>query len=154
MIALICTAAQRDHFHLLNAGIEASFSRPFAPSNLLDHLRGLVGINRAAAIDGVVTYGDIEMNTATHQVRRDGRSIRLSPTEFKLLRHFLQRPEQVISRDQLKEAAWNLTVHVETRTIDVHVGRLRKALRTSTGGDVIRTVRSVGYALSEKDLAG
>ena len=153
VIALISAGAEWDHVHLLKAGIEASFSRPIVPANLLEHLRVLLDSDRRDEAGGIVAYADIEMNTVTYQVRRNGRSVRLSPTEFKLLRRFLLRPEQVISRDELRAAAWTDAAYVGPRTIDVHVGRLRKALKSPCGSDLIRTVRSVGYALSEKDLS-
>ena len=153
VIALISAGAERDHVHLRKVGVEASFSRPIVPANLLEHLRALLDSDRREEVEGVVAYADIEMNTVTYQVRRNGRSVRLSPTEFKLLRRFMQRPEQVISRDELRTAAWADAAYVGPRTIDVHVGRLRRALKSPCGSDLIRTVRSVDYALSERDLS-
>lgn len=152
VIALISAGAERDHVHLLKAGVEASFSRPIVPANLLEHLRTLLDSDRGDEAGGIVAYADIEMNTVTYQVRCNGRSVRLSPTEFKLLRHFLENPEKVITRQELQEAAWQKAVHVGPRTVDVHVGRLRRALKTPSKFDLIHTVRSIGYALSEDAL--
>src|SRR3546814_19431886 len=90
------------------------------------------------------------MELITERVRRGGRDIHLSPSEFKILRHLLQHPEQVSTREELKNAAWQGNVHVGRRTIDVQVGRLRKALLSASDRDLIRTARSVGYALSNQ----
>jgi two-component system phosphate regulon response regulator PhoB len=97
------------------------------------------------------------MDLASHRVRRDGQEIHLGPTEYRLLRYFLQRPERVFSREQLLDAVWGRDIFVEQRTVDVHIRRLRKALNVVGEVDIIRTVRSAGYALdmtsSDDDLA-
>ena len=95
-------------------------------------------------------YADVEMDTATHRVRRGERNIHLTPIEYRLLKHFLAYPEKVFTREQLAEAAWSPKAEVGERTVDVHVGRLRRALGAAPDDELIRTVRSVGYALSEK----
>ena len=95
-------------------------------------------------------YADVEMDTATHRVRRGERSIHLTPIEYRLLKHFLAHPEEVFTREQLAEAAWSSEAQVGERTVDVHVGRLRRALGAAPDDELIRTVRSVGYALSGK----
>ncbi|MFP3344669.1 winged helix-turn-helix domain-containing protein, partial [Halomonas sp. SIMBA_159] len=89
------------------------------------------------------------MDLAAHRVRRGGRDIHLGPTEFRLLRHFLQHPGRVFSREQLLDVVWGHDVYVEPRTVDVHIRRLRKALNTDNEVDLIRTVRSAGYALDQ-----
>ena len=88
------------------------------------------------------------MDLASYRVWRGGREIHLSPTEFKLLRRLLERPEQVVTRHELRIAAWPRNIHVGPRTIDVHVGRLRRALSMGTEANLVRTIRSVGWALS------
>jgi len=95
-----------------------------------------------------IQYADIEMDLASYRVWRGGREIHLSPTEFKLLRRLLERPEQVVTRHDLRIAAWPRNIHVGPRTIDVHVGRLRRALSMGTETNLVRTIRSVGWALS------
>lgn len=152
VIALISRGAERDQVRLLKAGVDASFSRPIVPAELVEHLRAMLGTGRTVTREELVAYADIEMNTAMYRVQRNGRNIHLSLTEFRLLHHLLMHPEQVITRDELKNAAWQDNVHVGPRTVDVHVGRLRKALNAVSKTDLIRTVRSVGYALSDKAL--
>ena len=94
-----------------------------------------------------LSYAGIEMSLDTYSVRRKGHEIRLGPIEFRILRHLLQNPGKVFSRTDLIGAAWPENIHVEERTVDVHIGRLRKSLNSVSGADVIRTVRSAGYAL-------
>jgi two-component system phosphate regulon response regulator PhoB len=91
------------------------------------------------------------MDLAAHRVRRAGRPIHLGPTEFRLLRHFLRQPRRVFSREQLLDAVWGHDVYVEARTVDVHIRRLRKALNEGGGADILRTVRTAGYALDEAE---
>jgi len=95
----------------------------------------------------VVAVGDIEMDRAAHRVRRGGVEVHLGPTEYRLLDHLIQHPGEVFSREQLLDAVWGSDVYVEARTVDVHVGRLRKALNIDGATDPIRTVRSAGYSL-------
>ncbi|MEY2883473.1 MAG: hypothetical protein RL490_1197, partial [Pseudomonadota bacterium] len=100
---------------------------------------------------GALDYAGITMDTTAHRVTRDGQAVPLGPTEFRLLRHFLEHPGRVFSREQLLDAVWGRDVYVEQRTVDVHIRRLRKAVNSTAGTeelpDVIRTVRSAGYAL-------
>jgi two-component system phosphate regulon response regulator PhoB len=97
----------------------------------------------------VICVGDIEMDRGAHRVRRAGVEVHLGPTEYKLLDHLIQHPGRVFSREQLLDAVWGSDVYVEARTVDVHVGRLRKALNIEGVSDPIRTVRSAGYSLDE-----
>ena len=99
--------------------------------------------------DEVLSSGDLTMDLARHQVRRGERQIQLGPTEFRLLRHFLEHPGRVFSREQLLDAAWGRDAYVEQRTVDVHIRRLRKALNAPGEKDPIRTVRSAGYAFED-----
>jgi two-component system phosphate regulon response regulator PhoB len=101
----------------------------------------------------VVKIGDLEMDRTAYRVRRRGRDVHLGPTEFKLLDHLIQHPGRVFSREQLLDAVWGSDVYVEARTVDVHVGRLRKALNIEGVRDPIRTVRSAGYALDDQFAA-
>ena len=97
---------------------------------------------------GLLVFSDIEMDLAAHRVMRAGRGVHLGPTEFRLLRYFLEHPGRVFSREQLLNAVWGPNIYVETRTVDVHIRRLRKALNRDRGvPDLIRTVRAAGYAL-------
>jgi two-component system, OmpR family, phosphate regulon response regulator PhoB len=92
-------------------------------------------------------FGDIAMDLSAHRVTRDNAQIHLGPTEFRLLRHFMEHPGRVFSREQLLDAVWGKDVYVEARTVDVHIRRLRIALNGNDHADVIRTVRAAGYAL-------
>jgi two-component system phosphate regulon response regulator PhoB len=94
-----------------------------------------------------LSYAGLEMDTAAHRVRHEGRAIPLGPTEYRLLRHFLRHPEKVFSREQLLEGVWPQNEEIEMRTVDVHIRRLRGALSNAGAGDLIRTIRSEGYSL-------
>jgi len=96
-----------------------------------------------------VTFGDLVLHRAAHRLRRGEREVHLAPTEYRLLDHLIQHPGRVFSREQLLDAVWGSEVYVEARTVDVHVGRLRKALVEKGERDPIRTVRSAGYSLDE-----
>jgi len=102
---------------------------------------------RPAAAGLQLTYDDILLDSETHKVFRDGTALRLGPTEFRLLATFMEKPGRVFSREQLLDRVWGRDIYVDTRTVDVHVGRLRKALCQHGGGDPLRTVRGAGYAL-------
>jgi len=94
-----------------------------------------------------IRHGDIVIDRVAHRVKREGREVHLGPTEFRLLDYLMQHPGRVFSREQLLDAVWGSDVYVEARTVDVHIGRLRKALNLSDESDPIRTVRSAGYSL-------
>ena len=152
IVALISPGAEVDHVQLLKAGIDDAFTRPISPAKLVGRMRGILsGEHSTTSFPDVrLQYADIEMDPTTHRVRRNGKEIHLGPIEFKLLRHLLQTPEQVFSRDELIGAAWPDNVYVGLRTVDVHMGRLRRALKTAAKHDIIRTVRAAGYALSDQ----
>lgn len=151
VVALIAPGAESQHIELLKSGIDESFVRPSAPAKLLAYLHSRLGTGRQPGQrpDGARTlnYGDIEMRIDTHHVRCNGNEIALGPIEFRLLRHLLENPEKVHSRDELIAVAWPSNVYVGPRTVDVHVSRLRQSLKQSSHRDVIRTVRLGGYAL-------
>lgn len=120
------------------------------PRAIVAGIRRALRRDRPSADARRLDYADVEMDTATHRVRRGERSIHLTPIEYRLLKHFLVHPEEVFTREQLAEAAWSSEAQVGERTVDVHVGRLRRALGVAPDDELIRTVRSVGYALCEK----
>jgi two-component system phosphate regulon response regulator PhoB len=156
VVALIAPGAENQHLALLKAGIDESFVRPLAPANLAGYLRSKLGTRRQFGLRSdskmLLTYGDIEMQLDTHHVHCNGREVLLGPIEFKLLRHMLENPEKVLSRDDLIEAAWPGNVYVGPRTVDVHISRLRRSLKQSSHIDAIRTVRLGGYALESHSL--
>lgn len=153
VVALIRPGAEEQHVDLLKAGVDEIFIRPFAPAKLLDFLRAkLTDVRVDSGADGrdqVLIYGGIEMSLIHYRVCRNGKKIHLGPIEFRLLHHLIKSPGKVFSRDELISAAWPENIFVELRTVDVHIGRLRKALECLEGTDMIRTVRSAGYALRE-----
>jgi two-component system phosphate regulon response regulator PhoB len=156
IVALIDPSDEWRYVQLLKAGADNIFVRPILPAKLIDEIRGVLrtpgrlnsGLNNGGSSGQIMRYADIEMDPTTYRVRRSGREIHLSPIEFKLLYRLLSHPEQVVTREELHSAAWRDNIHVGPRTVDVHVGRLRKALTSVGGKSLIRTVRSVGYALS------
>lgn len=134
--------------YLLAAGADECFAGPVVPRQLMRRIRDLLGRARGGAGPRLLRHADIEMDMASYRVHRDGRTVNLGPTEFRLLRILLERPGKVFSRDELIAKAWLNNVHLGSRTVDVHVGRLRKSLKTQSAADPIRTVRSVGYKLT------
>ncbi len=110
-------------------------------------MRALLRRASPSFAEETLEFADVTMNLASHKVRRGGRAIRLGPTEFRLLRHFMEHPDRVFTREQLLDAVWGRDVFVGPRTVDTHVRRLRKALNTGGHRDLIRTVRAAGYAL-------
>ena len=122
-------------------------------TELLARLRAVLRRIRPSLAEDVVSVGDIEMDRAAHRVRRAGNGVHLGPTEYRLLDHLIQHPGRVFRREQLLDAVWGSDVYVEARTVDVHVGRLRKALNIEGAADPIRTVRSAGYSLDSANVA-
>ncbi|GAB4180603.1 MAG: phosphate regulon transcriptional regulator PhoB [Thalassobaculales bacterium] len=147
IIMLTARGEEGDKVRGLNAGADDYITKPFSPGELMARVRAVLRRSRPAAEAETLRCGDIAMDTAAHRVKRGGRDIHLGPTEFRLLRHFLEHPGRVFSREQLLDSVWGADVYVEPRTVDVHIRRLRKALIEPGEGDPIRTVRSAGYAL-------
>jgi two-component system phosphate regulon response regulator PhoB len=112
-------------------------------------VRAVLRRARPATGEDLLTYAGVVMDLSSHRVLRNGRPIHLGPTEFRLLRFLMERPGRVYSREQLLDAVWGRDIYVEPRTVDVHIRRLRKALNQPEDSDLIRTVRSAGYALDE-----
>ncbi|WP_245521378.1 response regulator transcription factor [Rhizobium azibense] len=155
-VALVGPGAEGRFIDLLKAGIDENFVRPVAPLKLLAFLRDRVlfqsGSHRRAGDGRILTYASVELDTVRHSVRRFGISIHLGPIEFRLLQFFMENREQACSRAQLIEAGWPERRYVDAKTVNVHVGRLRKALSVAGGSDLIRTVRSSGYLLDASQL--
>src|SRR5206468_7884578 len=116
-------------------------------NELIARVRAVIRRTQKEPEDGVLRYVDLEMDLVAHRAYRAGKAIHLGPTEFRLLRHFLQNPRRVFSREQLLDRVWGHDAELELRTVDVHIRRLRKALNGDGGADLLRTVRAVGYAL-------
>jgi two-component system phosphate regulon response regulator PhoB len=147
IIMLTARAEEGDRVRGLETGADDYVTKPFSPRELVARVRALLRRLRPALSGGTLDYGGIVMDTGAHKVTREGRAVQLGPTEFRLLRHFLEHPGRVFSREQLLDAVWGRDVYVEQRTVDVHIRRLRKAINLGDLPDLIRTVRSAGYAL-------
>ena len=145
VIALIDPAAEGNGAGPAEVDLDEAVSERVSLENLVECLRA-----RLRNAPRLRKFADVEMDLDMYQVRRNGRNVRLGPIEYRLLRHFLEKPRQVLSRAELIDAAWTKKVYVGPRTVDVHMGRLRKALNSESERDLIRTVRSVGYALSDQ----
>jgi two-component system, OmpR family, phosphate regulon response regulator PhoB len=151
IIMMTARSEESDRIRGLDTGADDYVTKPFSTTELLARVRAVLRRIRPALADDTLTYGDITMDKVSHRVKRAGRDIHLGPTEYRLLDHLMQYPGRVFSREQLLDAVWGSDVYVEARTVDVHVGRLRKALNNPGETDLIRTVRSAGYSL---DLRG
>lgn len=153
VIMLTARGEDADRVRGLDTGADDYLTKPFSMTELLARIRAVLRRIRPALADDVVSFADISIDRSSHRVRRAGRDIHLGPTEYKLLDHFLSHPGRVFSREQLLDAVWGAGVYVDARTVDVHIGRLRKAISEPGEPDPIRTVRSAGYAL-DTSLAG
>jgi len=153
VIMLTARGEDADRVRGLDTGADDYLTKPFSMTELLARIRAVLRRIRPALAEDVVSFGDISIDRSSHRVRRAGRDIHLGPTEYKLLDHFLSHPGRVFSREQLLDAVWGSGVYVDARTVDVHIGRLRKALTEPGEPDPIRTVRSAGYSL-DTALAG
>jgi len=153
IIMLTARGEEADRIRGLDTGADDYICKPFSVSELLARIRAVLRRAQPALASELLKFGDITVDRASHRVRRGARDIHLGPTEFRLLDHLIRFPGRVFSREQLLDAVWGSDVYVETRTVDVHIGRLRKALNESGKPDPIRTVRSAGYALNESVLS-
>jgi two-component system phosphate regulon response regulator PhoB len=145
---LTARGEETDRIRGLDTGADDYVIKPFAMTELSARIRAVLRRIRPGLSEDQVHRGDLIIDRVAHRVRRSGEEIHLGPTEFRLLDHFMQNPGRVFSREQLLDAVWGREVYVEARTVDVHVGRLRKALnRKDSDIDPIRTVRSAGYSL-------
>jgi len=147
IIMLTARGEETDRIRGLDTGADDYVVKPFSMTELAARIRAVLRRLRPGLAEDRVRCGDIVMDRVAHRVKRGGKEVHLGPTEFRLLDHFMQHPGRVFSREQLLDAVWGSDVYVEARTVDVHIGRLRKALGASEGGDPIRTVRSAGYSL-------
>jgi len=147
IIMLTARGEEGDKLRGLDSGADDYVTKPFSPSELIARIRAVMRRARPAAEDETLRYEDLVMDLASYRVRRNGREIHLGPTEFRLLRHLMENQGRVFSREQLLDTVWGQDVYVEPRTVDVHIRRLRKALNGDADIDLIRTVRSAGYAL-------
>lgn len=146
IVMLTARGEEGDRIRGLDTGADDYVVKPFQMSELLARLRAVMRRIRPALADDKIAAGDVTLDRASHRVKRDGKDVHLGPTEFRLLEYLMQHPGRVFSREQLLDAVWGSEVYVEARTVDVHIGRLRRALNAGFDFDPIRTVRSAGYS--------
>jgi two-component system phosphate regulon response regulator PhoB len=151
IIILTARGEETDRIRGLDTGADDYVVKPFSMTELTARIRAVLRRIRPGLAEDRIRHGDIVIDRVAHRVKRGGREVHLGPTEFRLLDYLMQHPGRVFSREQLLDAVWGSDVYVEARTVDVHIGRLRKALNQDVEGDPIRTVRSAGYSL---DLDG
>jgi two-component system phosphate regulon response regulator PhoB len=149
VIMLTARGEEADRIRGLDTGADDYLTKPFSIPELIARVRALLRRARPTISSEVATFGDLILDRETRRVHRASREVHLGPTEFRLLDCLLQRPGRVYSREQLLDLVWGRDVYVEVRTVDVHIGRLRKALNRRGERDPIRTVRAAGYALDE-----
>jgi len=147
IIMLTARGEESDRVRGLDCGADDYIVKPFSPSELVTRVRAVLRRLRPAFEAEVIQFADVTMDLAEFRVTRGGGAVRLAPTEFRLLRHFMEHPGRVFSREQLLDAVWGCEIYLELRTVDVHVRRLRRTLNAGGKQDIIRTVRAAGYAM-------
>ncbi len=147
VIMVTARTEDQDAVRGLNTGADDYITKPFSMESLLARMRALLRRSGAVPVRGQHEFHDIVMDLTAHRVQRNGRPIHLGPTEFRLLEFLMQHPRRVFSREELLNSVWGPDIHVEPRTVDVHIRRLRKSINGDGELDVVRTVRAAGYAL-------
>lgn len=147
VIMLTARSEENDRVRGLDSGADDYVVKPFSPTELVARLRAVIRRTQPNAGEELLQFADVTLDLAAYKVTRAGKGVHLGPTEFRLLRHLMRHPGRVFSREQLLDAVWGHDVYVEARTVDVHIRRLRKALNAEGEGDIVRTVRSAGYAI-------
>lgn len=147
IIMLSARSEEVDKVRGLETGADDYVVKPYAVSELLARVRTQLRRVRPSTVGQVLVFDDIQLDAETHRVTRMGEQLKLGPTEFRLLATLMEKPGRVWSREQLLDRVWGRDIYVDTRTVDVHVGRLRKVLMQNGGPDPLRTVRGAGYAL-------
>src|ERR687890_1007147 len=150
IVMLTARGEEADRIRGFETGADDYVTKPFSPRELVARVAAVLRRVRPALASEQLAYADIEMDVAAHRVRRDGKQVPLGPTEFRLLRHFLEHPGRVFSRERLLDAVWSHDPDIDARTVDVHVRRLRQALNAGDRPDLIRTVRSAGFSLDSQ----
>jgi len=149
IIMLTARGEETDRIRGLETGADDYVTKPFSPRELVARVRAVLRRVRPALAGEVLAYADLEMDVANHKVKRGGKTLQLGPTEYRLLKHFMEHPGRVFARERLLDAVWGQDADIDLRTVDVHIRRLRGALAKAPGPDLIRTVRSAGYALDQ-----
>ncbi len=147
IIMLTARGEETDRVRGLDTGADDYIVKPVSMSELAARVRAVLRRVRPGLAEDTVRHGDIVLDRVAHRVKRGDREVHLGPTEFRLLDHLMRNPRRVFSREQLLDTVWGADIYVEARTVDVHVGRLRKALMAGGEPDPVRTVRSAGYSM-------
>jgi two-component system phosphate regulon response regulator PhoB len=150
IIMLTARGEESERVRGLSTGADDYIVKPFSVPELLARVSALLRRSSPERIADILAYGELELDREKKRVSRNGHAIDLGPTEFRLLEFLMERPGRVFSREQLLDGVWGRDVYIDERTVDVHVGRLRKALNRGHADDPIRTVRGAGYALDDK----
>lgn len=149
IIMLTARGEESDRVRGLSTGADDYLVKPFSTPEFIARVRALLRRAKPEVLSTVLKVGDIMLDRESHRVYRKKSEIKLGPTEFRLLEFMMQHPGRVFSRSQLLDNVWGETIYIDERTVDVHVGRLRKAVNTPRSPDVIRTIRGAGYAINE-----
>lgn len=149
IIMLTARGDESDRVRGLSVGADDYVVKPFSAPELIARVRALLRRSRPERVAARLAAGDIDLDRETRRARRGGREVHLGPTEFRLLEYLMEKPGRVFSRAQLLDSVWGLSAEIDERTVDVHVGRLRKALVRGREKDPIRTVRGMGYSFDE-----
>ena len=149
VIMLTARGDEQERVRGLAIGADDYVVKPFSTPELMARVKALLRRAKPERISSRLSFGDVELDREMHRVMRSAREVRLGPTEFRLLEHLMEKPGRVYSRAQLLDAVWGSTAEIDERTVDVHVGRLRKALVQGDEPDPLRTVRGAGYSFDE-----
>ncbi len=150
VIMLTARGEETERIRGLATGADDYVVKPFSTPELMARVRAILRRSKPEVLSSMLRAGDIELDRTTHRVRRATREVHLGPTEFRLLEFLMQSPGRVFSREQLLDGVWGRDVYVDERTVDVHIGRLRKAMNRGKARDPIRTVRGAGYAFNDQ----
>jgi two-component system phosphate regulon response regulator PhoB len=153
IIMITARGEEEERIRGLATGADDYVVKPFSIPELLARIHALLRRANPQLVTNVLKAGDLELDRTSHRVRRSGREVHLGPTEYRLLEYLMRHPGRVYSREQLLDGVWGNDVYVDERTVDVHVGRLRKAINRGRNPDPIRTVRGAGYSFDERFAA-
>ena len=153
IIMITARGEEEERVRGLATGADDYVVKPFSIPELLARINALLRRSNPQLVTTVLKAGDLELDHTSHRVRRSGREVHLGPTEYRLLEYLMRHPGRVYSREQLLDGVWGNDVYVDERTVDVHVGRLRKAINRGKSADPIRTVRGAGYSFDEQFAA-
>lgn len=152
VIMVTARTEDQDAVRGLNTGADDYITKPFNMEALIARMRALLRRAGSVPAKGHLSFHDLTMDLAAHRVQRNGRAVHLGPTEYRLLEFLMQHPRRVFTREELLDAVWGPDIHVEPRTVDVHIRRLRKSINATDELDIVRTVRAAGYALDTEPV--